>query len=409
MGTARFGRSVGGLLLGVGLAWGAGAGPASAAPASAAPASAASSPSAGDSTAAPGLRAVHPGPQGYFELDLGPGATTRIAVVVHNFQPVAETYLLYQTDATTSQVTGVQYGQRRTPAVGVGAWLTPAVGTLRLGPGAAEQVSVTVTVPQGVGPGDHVGAIAAQSPNLPSGSVGGNGHGTNVNLITTTRVVIAVVVHVPGPAITALQLGRPSLSTQDGVRQFLAIPMVDTGELLFKPLLTGGVTPCRGGPPVVRIDQQLDTFVPKTAISYAYNLARALPAGCYTVHLGVYDAASALSSVTGNVSVTAAQAAVHPRTGAAPTAPAAPAAGSPGFSRGAWYAVLAALGALLLLALFLLLLLLRRRREPEQEPEPAAPPPAPSPPAPGNLPPPRASRGPDGSDGVSPLDRLRSR
>lgn len=251
----------------------------------------------------PGLQPVNPGANGYFEASLSPGAHVAFTVIITNLGDTPETYRVYPADGTTAPVTGVAYSDATTPPTSAGSWITVAIPEVTLQPNTSERVTFSVSVPAGSIAGDHVAAIASDSP-ASTQAVGNraNGGASNVALSVTSRVVIAVVIHVPGSSQVALEVGRPSFAAQSNGRQALIIPLNDTGDLLFKPHLRGTVTPCQSTSPSIQIDRQLDTFVPHTAIDYPYQiLFTHLPRGCYTLDLHTDDQGNPLGGFHGNV------------------------------------------------------------------------------------------------------------
>jgi len=251
----------------------------------------------------PGLQPVDPGANGYFEANLSPGGEVTFTVVVSNLGDTTETYRVYPADGTTAPVTGVAYSDAASRPAFAGAWITIAVPKVTIPPGGSQRVTFRVAVPAGAIPGDHVAAIASDSPSA-SKAIGNpsSGGASNVSLSVTSRVVIAVVIHIPGQTHVALQIGQPSFAIQSGGRQALIIPLNDTGDLLFKPHISGNVTPCQSSVPVIQIDRQLDTFVPHTAINYAYQIAFThLPQGCYTLDLHTDYPGGPLGSFHGNL------------------------------------------------------------------------------------------------------------
>ncbi len=297
--------------------------------------------------ATPGLSAMKPGPGGYFDYTLSPGAATSGTVVVHNLSSAETHYLVYVAGATTSPVGGVSYGQPQANPAGTAAWLQLSVAGVDVPPGAVVPVHFSVAVPQGTAPGDYVAAIAAQAPN-PTATAAPVSGKRSVRLLVTTRVVIAVVVHVPGPGEgAAASLGQPRMSLQQQRRQVLTIPIQDTGSVLMKPYLTGNLANCSGGPPVLNLARQLDTFVPHTSIDYPWYLNdQVLPAGCYktTIALTLSAGGIRLAGFTGTLRVQPAVAAVQATPGGSPIAPAAVHAGLP-----IWLIPALAVGVLLLL------------------------------------------------------------
>lgn len=270
---------------------------------------------AGPGRAAPGVMPVNPGPGGFFEFPTGPGATASGQVVVKNVEDRPSRFALYPVEATTAPATGVSYGQRTSPARGPAAWIRLATNDLALGPGASTTVGFTVTVPPGTGPGDHIAGLVAENAEAPgpAPTILEGGNGASVQLQTTTRVVVAVVVHVPGPTAPGLELGAPSVRVENRSRQLLVIPMRSTGNVLMKPVLRGSVNRCSGGPPVLSIDWQLDTFVPATAIEFPHTIdGPVLPEGCYRVVLDATVGSDHLAAFQGDVQVSSEAARVAP-------------------------------------------------------------------------------------------------
>ena len=267
-----------------------------------APAWAGSSPS---TPAAPGLSPVRPGPNGYFEYTLSSGASKSGAIVVHDLTTSPASYLVYAVGATTSPVGGVAYGQPQANPQGTASWVKLSTGSVRLSAKGAVAVQFTVTVPADTAPGDYVAALAAQTPK-PKAVAAASSNKTGVSLVTTTRVIVAVVVEVPGPAAPAAHFGPPSIGLQQHVRQVITIPIYDTGAVLMKPYLAGDLRRCSGGPPVLSLAQQLDTFVPRTSIDYPWYLRnQVLSAGCYrvAVSLDLGAGGTRLASYTGTLQV----------------------------------------------------------------------------------------------------------
>lgn len=259
----------------------------------------------------PQLAAVSPGPHGYFEYQASPGQTVGGSVRVVNPGPGPATFDVYPVDGMTSPATGVVYSARGQKLAAAGSWMKVSPGTVTLAPGASQVVHFSVTVPPSPFPGNHVAGVAAENP-AGAASQQGSAGGAGVALKVNTRVVVAVVVTVPGLSGVAMALGRPAIGEQNGTSQFLSIPMDDTGELLFKPRLMAAVTSCTGAQEAT-IDRQLDTFVPRTSIDYRWSLApKVLPSGCYRVRASVLNGTTTLSTVSDQVQVSRHVAAVNP-------------------------------------------------------------------------------------------------
>ena len=199
---------------------------------------ASSSPSA---PAAPGLFPVHPGPHGYFEYTLSPSAAVSGTVVVHDLTTAASRYLVYVAGATTSPTGGVAYGQPQANPHDTAAWVQLSATSVQVPAKSAVAVHFKVAVPAGTLPGDYVAALAAQTPT-PVASAPASSTKRGLRLLTTTRVVVAVVIHVPGPEAPGARFGAPNVTLQQHRLQAINIPIDDTGNILVKPYLAGTLT-----------------------------------------------------------------------------------------------------------------------------------------------------------------------
>jgi hypothetical protein len=241
-------------------------------------------------------------------------------LVVHDLAGSPTHYLVYVTKATTSPVSGIAYGQPEAHPTGVAAWFHPVLTTVHLLGKGAVAVHVQVTVPAGTRSGDYVAAVAAQNPT-PMDTAGPKSGRRSVRFLVSTRTVIAVVVHVPGPTAAAARFGRPSIGLEQLRRQVLTIPIHDTGDVLMRPYLAGHLAPCLGGRLVLRMARQLDTFVPHTAIDYPWYLNnQVLPAGCYRLALSLRlsESGPLLASYYGTLEVGHAAAKIPPVTTGSP-------------------------------------------------------------------------------------------
>jgi hypothetical protein len=302
---------------------------------------------------------VHPGPNGYFQYTIAPGASTHGAVTVRNLASLPASYLVYVSDATTSPVSGVAYGQLETHPTGIPSWVKLSTGLVHLASKGASAVNFSVTVPKGTASGDYVVGLVAQTQTPTKTIKATTSTKTSVSLLTTTRVIVAAVIRVPGSVKPAASFGQPSVGLQQHRRQVLTIPIHDTGNVLMKPYLAGDLRNCSGGQPVLRIARQLDTFVPHTSINYPWYLnSQVLPSGCYKANLTLTDGGATLSSFSGTLHVGVATTKVIKTTPAQhPTVITRTKAGIPG-----WLIPAAAIGALLLLVVSFLLIRASKER-----------------------------------------------
>jgi len=247
--------------------------------------------------AAPGLFPVHPNDGGYFDFQLAPGQSATATVIVSNKTKSQSTYLIYPTAGITSNLTGLQYDQ---PDPGGSAnWINMKPHLITLKPNQGDRITVPVTVPKGVKPGDYVDAIVGQGP--PSASTDSTTHkGTSASILVTNRTIIAIVVSVPGPDSVNIKTSKPTLAAEDGVRQVLNFPIKETGDRLAVPHINAKIQACGGGKVYHSMNEGLNVFVPFTSVQYpVYLNSTILPAGCYT-----FDGTLSMKQLGGSATTT---------------------------------------------------------------------------------------------------------
>ena len=230
--------------------------------------------SAADADAVPVLRTSHAFPHGYMEYQASAGQTITDTFTVANGGQSTGTFNLFAADGLTSQVTGVVYADQANPfpdgasgngEYGAGTWITLSQPSVQLSSGQNSVVGITVKVPATAAPGDWVGSVSAENP-VPARS--GGQFGFNV----TSRVTIAVVVHVAGPVnLQAVSLGTPFITVENHTRQILNVPLQYMGDVLVKPFVNLQLLDANKRV-LFKIDRQLDTFVPHTTLIYPVPL-----------------------------------------------------------------------------------------------------------------------------------------
>lgn len=305
---------------------------------------------AADTDAVPILRTSHPFAHAYMEYQASAGQTISDSFTVVNAGQTAGSFDLFASDGLTSQVTGVVYADQAHPfpdgtsgngEYGAGTWITLSQPSTQLAPGQSAVINVTVKVPPTAAPGDWVGAVSAENP-VPSRSSGQ--FGFNV----TTRVTIAVVVHVAGAVnLDAVNIGTPFITVENRTRQILNVPLQYMGDVLVKPYVNLRLIDARKRV-LFQINRQLDTFVPHTTLVYPVPLDNVvIDPGNYQVVID-FGPTGAEQHFVRTLTVTPPQASVPPPSQRGRAA---------GLSPLLWL-----LGLIPLIALLLLALLLRRRR-----------------------------------------------
>ena len=232
----------------------------------------------------PSLRAS----ESYFIAVARPGQTYTNSVRIRNLGTRTGTALLYAVDATTGQTSGAVYLDRTKPRVGVGAWITLGARSVTLAPGQSKIVPVTVRVPAGARPGDHLGGIVAENEALTSAS----GKGA-LQIKIRHLTIAAMLVQVPGGARAQMLVSGVKAGGQHGY-QYVYAHLENTGAFATKP--TGRVLISdASGKQVASRALKLDTFVPGSAIDYPVLLPnRALSPGIYRAKIDLTYSAAAL-------------------------------------------------------------------------------------------------------------------
>lgn len=128
----------------------------------------------------------------WFAVEGKPGETVAVVAQVANRADVEQSVRLYLTDLSVADDRAT-VGE---PGVGVGGWGAFDQPDLRLGPRSVERATFRMTVPADAEPGDHIGAVVAES-----GAAGGPG-GVGV----VKRVAARLYVTVPGEAAASVEI-----------------------------------------------------------------------------------------------------------------------------------------------------------------------------------------------------------
>jgi len=237
----------------------------------------------------------------YFVYDAEPGQVIQDDVLVINTGDAPGTVRLYALDGMTGPTGGIVFPDADAPRSQVGAWVQLDETELTLGPGESRTVGFTVTVPRELRAGHHVGGIAAQGTAVNQGS-------GQFQVNVQTRVVTAVQVNIPGPAVEHLTINGVTPSVQSS-KQTLLLALRNDGNQMVKP--QGTVTIADGeGRELHSIPLQVHTFLPDTAIDYPVVIPDGpLAAGDYQVVVDLQYGAQGTARYEGTFTIPEAQAA----------------------------------------------------------------------------------------------------
>lgn len=231
----------------------------------------------------------------YFVLSSHGGAITGGSVTVINVGGRAGGVSLYATDATTGQTSGAVYQSAQQPRRDVGAWVRLAQRHLTLGAGQNRVVAFKVVVPRGVRGGQHLGGIVAV-PDQPRAVLTKKRGKAAFRVQVRAEAIIAVQLNLPGRRTRRLAITGISAGGQPGY-QTLMLGLASTGTALTKG---AGELTVRDSSGHRRLQRsfRLDTFVPRTQISYPVQVrGRALGAGRYVATITISAAGHPVTRV----------------------------------------------------------------------------------------------------------------
>jgi hypothetical protein len=221
------------------------------------------------------------GAHAYVVAGARPGAVVRRSVLVVNSGDRAGAVRLYAVDAVTGATSGAVYRGEHAPRRDVGAWTALSADRRRLAAGASRLVRLTIHVPRGARPGEHLGAVVAENQTVRRGRPVRRGHGAlkvDVRLLT----VDAVQIDVAGQRSPHLSLTGAASGGSHG-RQTVLLGVRNDGTELTRAHGRFSLADSAGHV-LMRRPLRLDTLVPSTAIELPVPVTgRPLGTGSYRV------------------------------------------------------------------------------------------------------------------------------
>ncbi len=221
-------------------------------------------------------------PGGWFLLDTEPGATITQSIRVKNTNTHTVSAQVEAVDATTSDHTGVQLGRPGGAVASVGRWIVVSTPEITLQPDEQRDVSFTVRVPAGTGPGQYLAGVNVYVP-LANHSTppAAPRNGVSLGMDLQFRRAIAVEVDIPGARAPKMVVtGAAPKASSQGIE--LGIHMANQGNAFAH------------GKGVVRIPDtntdfsfDMDTFVPGTAIVFPMLWTKSVVPGKHQVEVDI--------------------------------------------------------------------------------------------------------------------------
>lgn len=181
----------------------------------------------------------------HFSYTVGPGAQVQDSVVVFNFRDEPIELDLYPADQIPARGGGAAPAQRHDPRVAVGSWVALTDRRVSVPPQGQLEVPFDLSVPDGVEPGQYLGAVVAETP------IQAVDNGFSVG----TRVALTIDVKIAGDLRPAFDLGPLKVARGQDTTTF-TVEVGNTGNALITH--RGAVEVTRGSKLVARLPLQPD-------------------------------------------------------------------------------------------------------------------------------------------------------
>jgi hypothetical protein len=211
--------------------------------------------------------------QAYFKPTIGAGGTFSDQIIVGNISDRPMNFIVSSVDGVTGETSGAVYANRQDRPTRAGSWATVDQSTLSAAPHQEQTVAFTVHVPAGTPAGDHLLGLAVEDAQAATSS-------GSFQVRQVLRVVVGVLIRVPGPAPMHLRIGRARLQPLGGVGTAAVIVTLSAdGQSLCKPALSLTVATPDGAQSTQT--RQLDTLLPGDTIQYPFPWPDDMAAGTY--------------------------------------------------------------------------------------------------------------------------------
>lgn len=230
-----------------------------------------------------------------FEVEIQPGSSTSLTVVVGNAGEVPLNLIAYTSDIRTKVNGGLAINPEGSEQTEPTTWMTFPTETYSIEPGYEVQREFEVAVPEGTEPGQYVIPIAVET--VDSFEIEGN-----AQIRQKVRKIIPVYVTVPGDIQGDFEFGEPSIVI-DNRSAAIQVPIVNTGDTTLRLAGTMTLKDLSGG---VLLDGPIEmaAFYRRDETIVQARLDAPLPAGDYLLSLELTDAVTSVSHGFSDVTVT---------------------------------------------------------------------------------------------------------
>ncbi len=209
-----------------------------------------------------------------FNATIEAGESADLTVLIGNSGDVTQDLRIYTVNVFTGEGGGMAAADYGTPPNQVAGWVGLADEVLTLDPGVGYERVFSVSVPEGTGPGEYIGAVAAEHADA-----------YDVEGVDTirqkTRFVIPIMITVPGEMNAAFSFGEPTLEVTDDVL-LLRIPVNNDGDMHVMP--SGELTlRDRDGNTIATAPIAMQTVYARESTTLTFGIPGGLPAAAYQI------------------------------------------------------------------------------------------------------------------------------
>lgn len=216
----------------------------------------------------------------FFAPTIDAGGSAEMTALLANSGSVAQELQTYSANAYTAQGGGFEAAEYGTPVTEVATWLAYDERTLALDPGEGAEITFTVTVPEGTGPGQYIAAVAAEPAE--ASDVQGTGA-----FEQKTRYVVPVFITVPGETETGFEIGEMDLYADDDA-VLIDVGIQNTGNIRVQPQGTVDIIDGTGAL-VLSLPVQMESIYAHESTVLTLAAAGALPQDTYRIRVSVSD------------------------------------------------------------------------------------------------------------------------
>jgi hypothetical protein len=228
-----------------------------------------------------------PGGRDYFIYTLKSGQLFGDTVGVSNLGTTTATFVVYATDARTTNDGSFSLMREEEKAKDVGTWITLGATQYTLEPGKRVDIPFKLAIPADATPGDHVGAIVAQRVDDPKNP------GSGIGLDVRVRVGARLYVRVDGPLNPSLAVESMSVRYDSPGNPFgsadahIDYTLTNTGDVRLSPTAALRLSGLFGLGEQKLPDRQIPELLPGSSIQIAETVHGVKPFGRLTTHLVV--------------------------------------------------------------------------------------------------------------------------